>query len=107
MPTNEVEPKPKIKFFLKNLRTLIKMKRASRTRIEEFVKANKQLHEPIMPSTEGTGGPMEEGMIYIMFNSNEDTSKEIFDNVYRFFWVNAPDLRFSFLDAFLVSKTFK
>jgi len=107
MPTNEVEPKPKIKFFLKNLRTLIKMKRASRTRIEEFVKANKQLNEPIMPTTEGTGGPMEEGMIYIMFNSNEDNSKEIFDNVYRFFWVNAPDLRFSFLDAFLVSKTFK
>ncbi len=52
MPTNGVEPKPKIKFFLKNLRTLIKMKRASRTRIEEFVKANKQLNEPIMPSTE-------------------------------------------------------
>lgn len=55
MPTNEVEPKPKIKFFLKNLRTLIKMKRASRTRIEKFLKANKQLNEPIMPSTEGTG----------------------------------------------------
>lgn len=107
MPTDEVEPKPKLKFFVKNLRTLIKVKKANRNRIEKFVNANKQLNEPIIPSTEGTGGPMEEGMIYIMFNSNEDMSTEIFDTAYRFFWVNAPDLRFSILDAFLVSSTFK
>jgi len=77
MATDEIQPKITLKFILKNLGTIIKMKRANRTRIDKLVKANQQLKAPIMPTTEGTGGAMEEGMIYIMFNSNEETSPEI------------------------------
>ena len=94
-------------FLLKNSKTISKLKRANRNKIENFIRENKPLKEPIMPSTEGTGGPMEEGMIYVMFNSNEGESPDIFDTVYRFFWLNAPSLPFSFFDTFLVSETYK
>ncbi len=107
MATDEIKPKITLKFILKNLGTLIKMKRANRTRIDKLVKANQQLKAPIMPTTEGTGGATEEGMIYIMFNSNEETTPDIFDTVFRVFWVNAPDLKFSVVDNFLVSENFK
>ena len=96
MSTDEVKPKISLKFILKNFGTIIKMKRANRKKIEKLVQANKPLKEPIIPSTEGTGGSMEEGMIYVMFNSNEDEPSEIFDTVYRYFWVNAPSLQFSY-----------
>jgi len=107
MATDEIQPKITLKFILKNLGTIIKMKRANRTRMDKFIKANQLLKAPIMPTTEGTGGAMEEGMIYIMFNSNEETSPEIFDSLFRVFWANAPDLRFSVFDGFLLSENFK
>ncbi len=107
MATDEIQPKITLKFILKNLGTIIKMKRANRERMDKIVKTNQILKEPIMPTTEGTGGAMEEGMIYIMFNSNEETSPEIFDSVFRVFWVNAPDLKFSVFDGCLLSENFK
>jgi hypothetical protein len=107
MPTDEIQPNISLKFILKNLGTIIKMKRANINRMDKFVRANQNLIEPIMPTTEGTGGPMEEGMIYVIFNSNEESSPELFDSVYRVFWVNAPDLKFSVFDGSLISENLK
>ena len=45
---------------------------------------------------------MEEGMIYVLFNSEDGSSPP--DSVFRAFWVNSPDIRFSFFDSFLVSE---
>lgn len=106
--SNEVViPKTKLSFFLKNITTLIKLKRSNRKSIEKFIKTNKYLDAPIIPSFEGTGGPMEEGMIYIMFNSENNSSPSSIDSVFRIFWVNAPILRFSFFDSFFISEKFK
>ncbi|MFX1514013.1 MAG: hypothetical protein ACFFCQ_15650 [Promethearchaeota archaeon] len=106
MPELEVKPKPKVSFFLKNIGTIIKIKRANRKKIEKFISSTPYLNQPLMPSFEGTGGPMEEGMIYLMFNSQDGTSSSI-DSVFRVFWVNAPDLRFAFFDSFLISENLK
>ncbi len=106
LPELEVQPKPKIRFFLKNIGTIIKIKRANRAKIEKFLQTTKPLDQPIMPTFEGTGGPMEEGMIYVMFNS-EDGSSLAIDSVFRVFWVNAPDLQFAFFDSFFISEKLK
>ncbi|MDY6878259.1 MAG: hypothetical protein SWK90_18905 [Chloroflexota bacterium] len=98
----QVTPKPTLGFFLGNAGALLRMKRANRKNIEQQVTATRLLVEPTIPTFEGTGGPMEEGMIYLLFNS-EDGAGPI-DTVFRVFWVNAPALRFAFLDAFLVSE---
>lgn len=47
---------------------------------------------------------MEEGMIYIMFNSEGKEDPDKIDTVFRFFWVDAPSLRLSVLDSFIVSE---
>ena len=69
MSETAIEPKPKISFFIKNIGLLLKLKRADRKVGEDFVNANKRLLEPLYPKSEGNAGPMEEGMIYVMFNS--------------------------------------
>ncbi len=97
-----VTPKPTIGFFVRNIGTLIKMKRADRTLAEKQVAAVKRLDSPLVPGFEGTGGPMEEGMIYLHFNSLD--GEGLPDSAFRVFWVNAPSLRFSFFDSFLVSE---
>ncbi len=107
MTDDEVKPDPKINFFLKNIGILIKMKRANRKRILKFVNNTPNLKEPLIPKYEGNAGSMEEGMIYVMFNSEGKTSPTEIDTVYRFFWVDAPDLRFSVIDGFLISEKFK
>lgn len=107
MTENEVKPDPKMSFFLKNIGMLIKMKRANRKRILKFVNNIPNLKEPLIPKFEGNTGPMEEGMIYVMFNSEGKTSPSDIDTVYRFFWVDAPDLRLSVIDGFLISEKFE
>jgi hypothetical protein len=64
--------------------------------------------EPLMPSFEGVGGPMEEGMVYVMF-SNDATTKSVLNlnSVWRAFWVVAPELKYHQIDAFLISEVFK
>jgi len=87
MSKADIKPKPKLSFFLKNLGLLWKLKRADRKVGEDFVNANKKLLEPIYPVSEGNKGPMEEGMIYVMFNSEGKEDPEKIDTVFRFFWV--------------------
>ncbi|MCE7739270.1 MAG: hypothetical protein GPJ50_07820 [Candidatus Heimdallarchaeota archaeon] len=107
MSKADVKPKPKFIFFLKNLGLLWKLKRADRKVGEDFVNANKKLLEPIYPVSEGNKGPMEEGMIYVMFNSEGKEDPDKIDTVFRFFWVDAPVLRLSVLDSFIVSEKLK
>lgn len=102
MTEEQVTPKPKISFYLKNASTLMKMRRANKKSIEQIIALTKPLQKALIPAFEGTGGPMEEGMIYLLFNS-EDGSGPI-DSVFRVFWVNSPILNFSFFDSFLVSS---
>ncbi|MCE7743350.1 MAG: hypothetical protein GOP50_12940, partial [Candidatus Heimdallarchaeota archaeon] len=83
---------------------LWKLKRANRKSGEKFVNSNIKLESPLYPQSEGNKGPMEEGMIYVMFNSEGKTDSEKIDTVFRFFWVDAPDLRLSVLDSFIVSE---
>ena len=85
MSKADIKPKPKLSFFLKNLGLLWKLKRADRKVGEDFVNANKKLLEPIYPVSEGNKGPMEEGMIYIMFNSEGKEDPDKIDTVFRFF----------------------
>lgn len=104
MSKADIKPKPKLSFFLKNLGLLWKLKRADRKVGEDFVNSNKKLLEPIYPVSEGNKGPMEEGMIYVMFNSEGKEDPDKIDTVFRFFWVDAPSLRLSVLDSFIVSE---
>ncbi|MFW9996896.1 MAG: hypothetical protein ACFFD4_32945 [Candidatus Odinarchaeota archaeon] len=108
MSRQDAEPTVTRSFILKNLRTIIKLKRANRQRIEKFIDNTRRLEKPVIPSAsfEGTGGPMEEGMIYLMFASKDSASLDI-DTVYRVFWVNAPNIYYSVIDAFLVSEKFR
>ncbi len=100
-----VVPKPTIGFFLGNMGKLLKMRRATRAGAESQVAAVEKQDQPIIPDFEGTGGPMEEGMIYLLFNAQEGIGP--MDSSFRIFWVNAPSLRFSFFDSFLVSESLK
>ncbi len=104
LKSEEIEPKLKLRFYLKNIGMFINMKRSNRKRMEKFIGGNKLLTQPIIPDFEGTGGPMEEGMIYLLFSSNNETSLSAIDSVFRFFWVNAPDLRLGLIDGFLISE---
>jgi hypothetical protein len=106
MNKTDIKPKPKLSFFLKNLGLLWKLKRANRKVGEDFVNANKKLLEPIYPVSEGNKGPMEEGMIYVMFNSEGKENLDKIDTVFRFFWVDSPSLRLSVLDSYIVSEKF-
>lgn len=107
MPEEEILPNPKISFYLKNILMLIKLKRSNKKRIEKFVYNAPLLKEPLIPKSEGNFGPMEEGMIYVMFNSEGETLPQAIDSVFRFFWVDSPDLRISIIYSFLVSEKFK
>ena len=107
MSKSDLKPKPKLIFFLKNLGLLWKLKRADRRSGEKFVNSNVKLLEPLYPQSEGNKGPMEEGMIYVMFNSKGKEDIDKIDTVFRFFWVDAPDLRLSVLDSFIVSVNSK
>jgi hypothetical protein len=63
--------------------------------------------QPLIPRFEGSGGPMEEGMLYVLFNSKGKSALSAIDTVSRFFWVNAPALKYAFLDSYLLSEHFK
>ena len=106
MSKAEIQPKPKLSFFLRNLKLLLKLRKANRKVGEDFVNSNKKLLEPILPESEGNKGPMEEGMIYVMFNSEGKEEVEKIDTSFRFFWVDSPSLRLSVLDSFIVSEKF-
>ncbi|MHA1224329.1 MAG: hypothetical protein ACTSP3_13965 [Candidatus Heimdallarchaeaceae archaeon] len=106
MSKSDIQPKPQLSFFLKNLGLLLRLKRANRKVGEDFVNANKKLLEPLYPKSEGSQGPMEEGMIYVMFNSEGKEKVEEIDTAFRFFWVDAPSLRLSVLDSFIISEKF-
>lgn len=104
--TNEqASTKPSLVFVLRNAPTLIKMRRANKESIEKFVKSLQHMDQCVPPTFEATGGPMEEGMIYLMFNSESGILPV--DTVFRLFWVNSPQLHFSFLDSFLISTKFR
>lgn len=107
MNKSNIQPKPKLVFFLKNIGLLWKLKRANRRTGEKFVNSNVKLLEPLYPQSEGNKGPMEEGMIYVMFNSEGKEDIDKINTAFRFFWVDAPDLRLSVLDSFIVSEKFQ
>jgi hypothetical protein len=104
MSVSEVRPRPKLTFYLKNLRLIFKLMRANRARVTAFINASHKYSAPLIPPFEGTGGPMEEGMIYIMFNSLGKFHPKSLDTAFRVFWVNSPDLRISFVDSWLISE---
>lgn len=106
MTSEQIQPKPTPWFFVKNLGKLLKLKTSNRRKIEKFVHSNKKLNQPLYPKTEGTRGPMEEGMIYVLFNSDGLEDIEKINTAFRFFWVDAPSLRFAAFDSYIVSETF-
>jgi hypothetical protein len=66
------------------------------------------MKKPLAPTFEGTGGPMEEGMVYVMFNGEESPeSIQNLNSVWRVFWVVAPELNYHQIDSFLISEVFK
>ena len=97
-----ISPRLGLSFFLRNARLLMKMRRTNRKKIERAINSTERMDRCLIPTFEGTGGPMEEGMVYLMFNSEH--GKLPVDSVFRLFWVNSPSLHFSFLDSFLISK---
>lgn len=104
MIMNEIQPKPSAKFFLRNIPIILKLKTSKRKKIERFINTTKRLPNPMYPKSEGSKGPMEEGMIYAIFNSEGKGGSETFDTVFKFFWVDAPSLRYSCIDSFLISE---
>jgi|GEM_PF-7016293 len=102
--SEEASPKPRLGFLLRNARLLSKMKKVDKEEIEKFVNSIERFNRCVVPDFEETGGPMEEGMIYLMFNSENGMMP--IDSVFRLFWVNSPQLRFSFLDSFFISTKF-
>ncbi len=100
-------PKLGIGFLLKNLKTVVKIKRSSRKRIEQFIASTPQMTQPLIPTFEGTGGPMEEGMLYVLFHSKGKSALSAIDTISRFFWVNAPAIKYAFLDSYLLSERFE
>jgi len=106
MSTQDIQPKLPIMFYIKNFGLLLKLKRANRKRGEDFVKSNKKLEKPLYPKSEGNQGPMEEGMIYVLFNSAGQDGIDNIDTSFRFFWVDAPSMHFSVVDSFIVSEQF-
>ncbi len=105
--SDKLKPKPIPSFYFKNIPLFYGL---LKSRIPGVVKwsANsvKRLDNSLYPYFEGTGGPMEEGMIYLMFNSEGKESVRDIDTVMRTYWIAADQLRFHILDSYLISQKF-
>ncbi|MDH5403745.1 MAG: hypothetical protein OEZ01_08265 [Candidatus Heimdallarchaeota archaeon] len=107
MSETSIDPTVTKKFILKNIKKLIQMRRANGGTGKYFVNSTKRLKAPIIPSFEGSkhNQPMDEGMIYIMFNSEGDDSSVMnIDTVWRVFWLFSPDLKFHQIETYLISE---
>lgn len=82
-------------------RMTFSMVTSSERSIKNFVNHAEKLTKPVLPS-ESSGKPMTEGMIYILFSTDE--SETPINSVYRLFWVDAPILKIVKLDSFLISE---
>lgn len=91
---------------LKYLPQIIGSKLANKKKVEAFMKARKHMDQPIIPTKkdEGQQGMMEEGMWYVIFDANGDGT---WDSALRYFWVNAPAIKVTVNDLFLVSEVLK
>ena len=107
MSADPIKPKLGFKFVLENLRELWKLARSNEESVQKVISETQHLTTPLPPRPEGRGRPMDEGMIYLLFNSNGQSNTPLnFDSVYRIFWVAAPNLNYHQLDAFLISERF-
>jgi len=99
-----LDPQVKKRFYIKNLLKIIRLTRSNREKVLNFIEDTHHLDEPMLDLFEGTGGPMEEGMIYLLFDSkNGSKNPNDYDSVFRIFWILGPDLTYHQIDSFLLS----
>ncbi|MHA1838870.1 MAG: hypothetical protein ACTSYO_02775 [Candidatus Ranarchaeia archaeon] len=105
MSEHQTPPIFLLRFFLKHKGLFNRLLLTDQGSIRRQVLSTRRLQSPIQPKFEGAEGPMEEGMIYLLFASDGKSDDiQNLDSVYRLFWVLAPDLNYHQIDAFLISS---
>ena len=93
-----------LNFFLAHSDLFARLLQSKPSTIQDQILATKRLPNALPPTFEGAEGPVEEGMVYLLFNSRGNSSKiQDLDSVYRLFWVVAPEINYHQIDAFLIS----
>ncbi|MHA2060055.1 MAG: hypothetical protein ACW976_04675, partial [Candidatus Ranarchaeia archaeon] len=108
MSRKPIPPTELLRFMSHHKRLFLRLLRANPLLVRRQVRNVRRMKKPLAPTFEGTGGPMEEGMVYVMFNGEESPeSIQNLNSVWRVFWVVAPELNYHQIDSFLISEVFK